>query len=86
MIKIVQYHFFVSYWEFEVKSFLCSKFVKFLKVFFEANLNFARASRSLYITLHDHDVKLSNYTFSGGREHRETILLVGKFDKLNDME
>ena len=53
---------------------------------FRQNNNFARASRFLYITLHDHDVKLSNYTFSGGREHQKTILLVGRFDKLNDME
>ena len=40
------------------------------------NNNFARASRScLYFfpLLHDYDVKLPNFTFFGGREHKTSI-------------
>ena len=40
------------------------------------NSNFARATRFLYISLpslHDYDLKLPNFTFSGGRELQTTI-------------
>ena len=43
------------------------------------NNNFARASRFLYIplpSLHDYDVKLPNFTFCGGREHKTDFLFL----------
>ena len=39
--------------------------------------NFARTSHFLYISsspMHDYDVKLPNFTFCGGREHKTTSL------------
>ena len=39
------------------------------------NNNFARAPRFLYISwplLHDYDVKMSNFTFCRGHEHKRT--------------
>ena len=42
-----------------------------------AKNNFARASRffvRFFAALHDNDVKLPNFTFSGGREHKTSTL------------
>ena len=69
------------------------------------NKNFAHASRSLYISLPsllDYDVKLPNFTFYGGRGHKQRfffllwtlVQFIGiqllkksqKFDKLKELE
>ena len=45
--------------------------------FDKQNNNFARASRffvRFFAALHDNDVKLPNFTFSGGREHKTSTL------------
>ena len=36
------------------------------------NNNFARASNFFFPSLHDYDVKVPNFTFCGGREHKTT--------------
>ena len=38
------------------------------QTFFKKNKNFTRVSRVSLSSMHDYDVKMSNYTFYGGRK------------------